>query len=204
MSSMGTFWDEMYADDAYRYGTSPNRWLVACADRIAPGSRALSIGDGEGRNGVWLAEQGATVVTIDSSQRGVEKARALAAERGVGIDARCGLFPDGLGDEAPFDVIVLAYIHARPEQRAVLHSAAADLLASGGYLILEGFTPAQIPLESGGPKDPEMLFTASLLQDDFSMLHIVHLEERRVVLGEGPGHAGDAEVVRLLAMKPLA
>lgn len=203
MRSMGSFWDEMYADEAYRYGTTPNRWLAACGDRIRPGSRALSIGDGEGRNGVWLAEQGAKVVTIDSSARGVEKARALAEARGVALDARCGLFPDDLGDAPPFDVIVLAYIHARPEQRIALHGAAADLLAPGGYLILEGFTPAQIPLESGGPKDPEMLFTASLLQDDFSTLHIVHLEERRVVLGEGPGHAGDAEVVRLLAMKPL-
>lgn len=202
MSDPSDFWNDMYADAEYRYGTAPNAWLVACSDRLPDGGRVLCVGDGEGRNGVWLAEQGFDVTTIDASSRGVEKARALAQERGVHVDAVVGLFPRDLGDVAPFDAVVLCYVHVPPAARVALHEAAAAHLAPGGAIVLEAFTPAQLPLTSGGPKDAAMLFTASMLREDFDGLHVAHLEEARVVLAEGHGHAGEAEVVRLLAVRP--
>jgi SAM-dependent methyltransferase len=85
-TSSGQSWDERYAEDGFAFGTEPNDFLREVADQL-PVGRTLCIGDGEGRNGVFLAELGHTVTTIDLSPVGVLKARRLAAERGVTIDA---------------------------------------------------------------------------------------------------------------------
>ncbi|TNF34654.1 MAG: class I SAM-dependent methyltransferase [Deltaproteobacteria bacterium] len=197
---VGEFWDEMYAEEAYRYGLKPNDWVVTCEAELPRNARVLCVGDGEGRNGVWLAEQGHRVTTIDASARGAEKARALAASRGVPLDARVGMFPAQL-DERDFDAIVLVYVHAPPEGRPGLHGAVAERLAPGGVVVLEAFTPEQLALTSGGPKNPAMLYTAEMLAADFSRLDIASLEPRRIALDEGPGHTGPAEVVRMLARR---
>ena len=86
-SERAAMWDARYAPEPYAYGEAANAFLVAQAHRLEPGMRALVPGDGEGRNGVWLAEQGLHVDTLDLSARGVAKARRLAAARGVGLNA---------------------------------------------------------------------------------------------------------------------
>ncbi len=72
----------------FAYGTAPNRWLEAQAAAIPAGGRVLCLGEGEGRNAVWLAQRGFSVVAVDASPVGLEKARRLAAERGVTIETR--------------------------------------------------------------------------------------------------------------------
>lgn len=86
MSKQSEFWDERYAGEAFAFGEAPNAFLAGHAHRLAAGMRALVPGDGEGRNGVWLAQQGLAVTTLDLSPVGVEKAKRLAAARGVTID----------------------------------------------------------------------------------------------------------------------
>ena len=80
-------WDARYEPASYAYGEAANAFLVAQAPRFKPGMRALVPGDGEGRNGVWLAQQGLVVDTLDLSAQGVAKARRLAAARGVSVNA---------------------------------------------------------------------------------------------------------------------
>ena len=82
MSVGAAFWDARYAVEDYIFGTAPNRFLASQAALIRPGMRALAIADGEGRNGVWLAEQGVAVHAIDVSPVALEKARKLATDRG--------------------------------------------------------------------------------------------------------------------------
>ena len=77
------FWDQNYAVPGYKYGTQPNAFLREQATRLPTGAEALVPGDGEGRNGVWLAQQGHRVRSVDGSAVGLQKAQALAAERGV-------------------------------------------------------------------------------------------------------------------------
>ena len=176
------FWNSMYDRPDYRYGLEPNAWLVACAASLPAGARVLCVGDGEGRNGVWLAEQGYEVTTIDASDAGVEKARRLAEERGATLDVRRGLFPDDLpGYEGLFDAVALIYVHATPAGRRKVHAAAVAALRAGGIVVLEAFTPAQIGRSSGGPQNVEMLYTADLLREDFAALEIEALEEAAVV-----------------------
>src|SRR5271170_5386353 len=76
-------WETRFRAPGYAFGKEPNAFLKAQASRLRPGQAALSVADGEGRNGVWLAEQGLDVLTIDFSSAALAKARELAQERGV-------------------------------------------------------------------------------------------------------------------------
>src|SRR3972149_590292 len=80
-------WDERYAGEEFLFGTRPNSFLLSQQAMLKPGARCLAVADGEGRNGVWLAEQGLHVLSVDSSAVAQNKARALAQQRGVNADS---------------------------------------------------------------------------------------------------------------------
>ena len=77
-------WTKRYQDagEDYLFGTEPNRFLAHRADLLQEGRTALSVADGEGRNSVWLAEQGLEVTAVEISSVAVHKARRLAAALG--------------------------------------------------------------------------------------------------------------------------
>ena len=81
-------WDERYSGEDFLFGTAPAAFLKAQAHFLTPVQTALAVADGEGSNSVFLAEKGLTVIAMDASQVGVDKARRLAAERSVSIDFR--------------------------------------------------------------------------------------------------------------------
>ena len=202
---VAAMWDQMYGASEYRYGTAPNAFLSEQApELLAPGARVLVVGDGEGRNGVWLAQQGFDVTTVDASAKGAAKSKALAAECGVTLDVRVGLFPQATADCAPFDAVVLTFVHVPPPVRPALHQAAIQALVPGGVVILEGFRPEQRTLgrSSGGPPAVPPMFTEQMLRSDFEGLQISSLTSLTVTLDEGPGHSGLAEVVRLIGRRP--
>src|SRR5512147_3005516 len=76
------FWEERYAEVPLAYGSEPNDFVREVADRIPPG-RVLCLGEGQGRNAVFLAQRGHEVTAMDQSRVGLGRAEALAAERGV-------------------------------------------------------------------------------------------------------------------------
>jgi SAM-dependent methyltransferase len=193
------FWDQNFSIGGYKYGTAPNAFLVEQQQRFQPGSDVLVPGDGEGRNGVWLAQQGHRVTAMDGSAVGLHKAQALATERGVAMYSVLGDLADWTPEPCSFDAVVLVFVHLSPAIRAGAHRRLAAALRPGGWLLLEGFHPQQLRHRSGGPKDPAMLFTPELLRDDFAGL----LEEElawqgEVMLDEGPGHQGLAHTTRWL------
>ena len=191
-----TIWDQNFAGDEYRYGTQPNAFLAGQAHRLAPGSTVLVPGDGEGRNGVWLARRGHRVIAIDLSTVGLEKARRLAQAQGVTIDTEVADLGQWAPAPASADAVVLVYVHLPPGVREAAHRAAVQALRPGGLLILEAFTPAQLAFSSGGPKAMEMLYTLDMLRGDWgSTVEELHAEETSAVLDEGPGHQGPGQVV---------
>lgn len=190
------FWEQRYAETGYAYGTQPNVYLTTHAALFQPGQRALVIGDGEGRNGVWLAEQGLHVLSVDYSATGLRKAEALAQERGVNLSTECVDLTSWEWPQGVFDFVVIIYVHFPPEVRARLHQAALHALKPGGQVILEAFTYEQLQHNSGGPPVREMLYDAALLEDDFSGGEIIELDECCDVLNEGKYHVGDAAIVR--------
>jgi SAM-dependent methyltransferase len=191
------FWDQNFSVSGYKYGTAPSAFLTEQAQRLKPSGDVLVPGDGEGRNGVWLAQQGHRVTAMDGSAVGLQKAQALATERGVVLHTVLGDLADWTPEPASFDAVVLVFVHLPVAIRAGAHRRLATALRPGGWLLLEGFHPEQLQHRSGGPKDPVMLMTLGMLRDDFGDL----LEEQlawqgEVVLDEGQGHQGLAHVVR--------
>ncbi len=195
-------WNERYGDDAYHYGTAPNAWLASQGWRLPRTGDALAIADGEGRNGVWLAEQGLVTTSLDQSVKGLDKARALAQRRGVSLTTLQADLAHFEWPHAACDVIASIYVHLPAALRLRTHAGAAQALKPGGLLILEAFTPEQLQCHSGGPRDPALLYTAELLRGDFPGLDILELLSGEVLLAEGRGHAGPGRVVRLLAQRP--
>lgn len=200
----GARWDRNYADPDYIFGEAPNEFLRSRSHLLKPGMKALVPGDGEGRNGVWLAGQGLVVTTVDASLNGVEKARRLASTRGVVIDAIQADLEQWDWPESRYDAIVSIFLHLHPAARPRLHEAMARALKPGGVLLLEAYTPRQLEHRKagvqGGPP-PEMLFTPGILAGDFAMLRIEELGETETTLAEGKRHNGPACVVRLVARR---
>lgn len=195
-------WDERYAGGDFAFGEAPNRYLESLAPRLRPGLRALAIGDGEGRNGVWLVERGLAVTSLDWSPVGSAKAAALAARRGVALttitaDAATWAYPP-----AGFDLVAWIYVHLPPADRAAAAAGVMRTLAPGGLLALECFSPAQEGRRSGGPKLPELLWSRAIVEQEFAGLEVLELLEGTVALDEGPRHQGRAEVVRALLRQP--
>lgn len=195
-------WDERYAGGGFQFGEAPNLFLLSQAHRMRRGLRALAVGDGEGRNGVWLAEQGMEAMSVDWSGVGLAKAQALAARRGVALSTVTADVARWTWPVAGFDVIAWIFVHLPPEDRALACAGALRALAPGGLLLLEAFTPAQEGRRSGGPKDASLLWSRALVERHFAGLEVLELLEGTVALDEGPRHQGLAEVVRAVLRKP--
>lgn len=194
-------WDERYGSDEYAYGTEPNDFLVKSLRGDTSG-RALSIADGEGRNGVWLAKQGLEVHTFDGSRVGVTKALRLALSNKVTIDAVVDDMRTYEIAPSSFDVIVSIFAHTDAETRRDLHRRVVRGLRPGGVVILEAYSPRQLSFATGGPKDESLLVTTDLLRDEFQGLDIEHLVEVERDVVEGSLHTGRASVVQLIARRP--
>ena len=200
----GKFWDDKFDQPDYRYGRTPNAFLAqTLPSLLEPGQSVLCVGDGEGRNGVWCAEQGFDTTSLEPSKVGTEKIAALANERGVDLTIIHDRMTDQAVDDQSFDAVVLTFIHTPPPIRKPLHQACINALRPGGVIVLEAFTPEQITNHrpSGGPPTQALMFTPDILREDFAALTIEILTEETVQLDEGPGHRGPADVVRLVARR---
>ncbi len=196
-----TDWDARFAEPGYAYGTDPNRFLVEVAARIPPGP-VLSLGDGEGRNGVYLAGLGHAVTSMDASAVGLAKAAALAAERGVRLTTVAADLDGFVIAPGAWSGIVSIFVHLAPALRSRVLRAAAAGLVPGGTLVLEAYTPRQLAFGTGGPNDPERLATLAQLRADLPglLLEIGREVERDVT--EGKYHGGRAAVVQVVARRP--
>ncbi len=198
-------WDERYAGERFAYGETANAFLMSQRARLRPGMRALVPGDGEGRNGVWLAEQGMIVDTLDLSAQGVAKARRLAQARGVALNA---VQADALRWDWPreaYDVIALIFLHLVEDERRALHAKVLGALKPGGLVILEAFRPEQIARQAagarGGPRDASLLYGIEDLRADFAALEMIELAEAEADLDEGALHVGPSAVVRAIGRR---
>ena len=197
------FWNERYATDAYIFGTAPNVVLASQKALVRPGMRALAVADGEGRNGVWLAEQGASVHAIDVSPLALEKAQRLAAARGVILEAERADVLNWQWPEAAYDLVAAIFIQfAPPPERDRIIAGIRRTLRPGGVLILQGYTPKQVEYGTGGPPNPANMYTADLLRQWFGDWDIVHLAEHESFISEGTHHHGMSALIDLVARKP--
>jgi SAM-dependent methyltransferase len=195
-------WEARFRAPGYAFGKEPNAFLKSQADRLPRSGTALSAADGEGRNGVWLAEQGLDVTTIDFSPTGVEKARALAAERGVKLHAELADVTTWQWPSDAYDVIAGIFIQfVTPAERERLFANIRRALKPGGLLILQGYRPEQLKYRTGGPQNVEQLYTRALLQSTFGDMAELEIHEHDSAISEGSSHVGMSALIDLVAKK---
>ena len=195
-------WEARFATPDYAFGKEPNYFLRSCQKLLPRRGQALAVADGEGRNGVWLAEQGLDVVSLDFSPAAQNKARALAAERGVKVvfvktDVHVWDYP-----QATFDVVVEIFAHfSPPADRTINWRGMRRALKPGGLLIIQGYTPKQLQHGTGGPKQLENLYTRAMLEREFGDFRDMKIVEEERDMREGASHAGLSAVIGLTAFK---
>lgn len=193
-------WDERYSEPGFIYGTEPNEFLVSVAGQIPKGP-VLMLGDGEGRNGVYLASLGYDVVSVDQSTVALAKAQGLARERGVRIETRQADLREFVIESGTWAGIVSIFCHLPPAIRVPLHAAVVRGLRVGGVFVLEAYTPAQLGRGTGGPSAVDMLLSLDDLKRELAGLDLVHGRELNREVREGAYHTGHASVVQCIAMK---
>lgn len=201
MNDQQALWDARYAAEDYLFGTAPNDYLRSQAHRLRPGQRALAVGDGEGRNAVWLASQGLAVTLVDISPVGLEKAQRLARVQGCRIDTIAADLTSWDWPSAAFDLAIEIFVHVPIADRQLIHQAMAACLKPGGLALVEAFRKGQAGRASGGPRTAPLLYDAQALAEDFEALRTLELLEGTVLLAEGSKHRGPAQVVRYLGVR---
>ena len=195
-------WEARFAAPGYHFGTEPNAFLKSKADLLKPGQKALSIADGEGRNGVFLAEQGLDVLAMDFSPKALAKSLALAKERGVTIRTELADLDTWHWPVEAFDVVVAIFFQfCAPPLRTKVFNNIKRALRPGGLLLMEGYSPKQREYKTGGPSEVENLYTRGLLEKSFADFSKVEIAEYDKEIHEGPGHGGMSALIDLVGRK---
>ena len=192
-------WDTRFAEDGFAYGSTPNDFVAERSSQLK--SPVLCLAAGEGRNAVFLAEQGFEVHAVDLSSIGLNKCKALAAERGVELTTEVVDLADYDLGEGKWGSIVAIFAHLPPPLRAKVHAAIANGLAPGGVLLMEMYAQDQLQFGTGGPPKLEMLYTVDLVKTTFPSLTFSHLEQVQRSIVEGRYHTGEAAVVQVIGHK---
>lgn len=193
-------WNQRYLGATLLWTGQPNEFLIEEISGLQPG-RALDLGTGEGRNAVWLAEQGWQVTAVDFSEVALARAAAIAQAKGVKVE----WITADLGDYAPpagaFDLVTVLYLHLPPDARREVLARAADALAPAGRLLVVGHDLDNLVYGHGGPHERSVLLTPEQIAAELPGLRIARAKtvKRRVATIEGVATAFDSLV---LALKP--
>jgi SAM-dependent methyltransferase len=118
-------------EDGDVFSRKPNAFLVEMTRQRKPG-KALDIGMGQGRNSIFLAQQGWDVTGIDPADEGVRQAKAEADRLGLKIHAEISTFEQFDFGDGQWDLIVLMY-----EPTKEIAPKVERALKPGGAVIVE-------------------------------------------------------------------
>ena len=196
-------WNKRFARDDFLFGEEPNAFLRAQAHRLRPGNSVLCVADGEGRNSVWLAEQGVAATAFDFAPNAVDKARRLAQRRGVTVNHQLGDTYSWPWAAAQYDAVVAIFIQFLPPgERDRVFAGMQSAVKPGGLFLLEGYRPEQVDYATGGPPRREHMYTREWLEHIFLGWNILALNAYDTVIREGQAHNGMSALIDLVAKKP--
>jgi SAM-dependent methyltransferase len=182
-------WNRILTAPAARFNTAPNAFLVAVTTGLTPG-RSLDVGMGQGRNTIYLAQQGWESVGFDPADRAVAAAQREAATSGVKIVTSVARAEEFDWGENRWDLIVLSYVGGREYATQVVRA-----LRPGGMVVVEGFHRDATKTQSIGGA---VVFDTNELLTLFAPLRVVRYEDTNA---RGDFGQGDTRVVRLAAVK---
>lgn len=194
-------WDIRYSEEGFVYGTEPNEFLRQHMNHLPSGGRVLCLAEGEGRNSVFLAKHGYDVTAVDSSAVGLRKAQDFARKEHVEITTIVADLADFIIEKDSYDAVISIFCHLPPSLRQNVYNQVINGLKENGILLLEGYTPAQLENNTGGPPNKELLVTLEMLQTHFAPLQILHGVELEREVIEGKLHTGLGSVVQFIAQK---
>jgi len=193
-------WDRRYADREFLWSVEPNRFVVQELGDL-PSGRALDVASGEGRNAVWLAEKGWRVTAVDFSWAGLEKARRLADTRGETVDWVRADLREYEPEACAYLLVLVAYLHIPPVERAAVLLGACSALAPGGVLLVVGHDLTNLSDGVGGPQDPTLLYTPEAIAAELPGLSVQRAEQvRRPVDVSGQARDAIDTLVRAVRM----
>ena len=197
--SQQVFWNNKFSKVDYFYGTKPNEFLASKIELIKHKKTLLCLGEGEGRNAIFFAQNGLEITAIDASDVGLAKLELKSKEENLDIKT---IFMDLNHWEAKekYDVIVASYLHMFKEEREELFKKIEDSLNKDAYFIGEFFSTKQLEFNSGGPKDLDLLYNTEDFSESFLNCE-KEITEEIVTLDEGIGHQGEACVIRVVIKK---
>ena len=199
-------WNKRYNEAEYVFGTEPNDFLRDEFSKIPIGGSVLCLAEGEGRNAVFLAEQGYQVTAIDLSDVGLNKALQLARDRGVDIITQVADLADYEFGEAQWDGIVAIWAHLPKAVRQHVHAQIAPALKPNGVFILEAYTEQQLNMNAvGGPPatQKERFGSLAVLRSELAELEEITGIEKQRMISEGKRHQGLSAVVQFIAKKKI-
>lgn len=193
-------WNERFSRPGYAYGKEPNAFFKEAIDKLTPG-RMLLIGEGEGRNAVYAATLGWQVDAFDFSQAAKNKALELAEENKVKINYNVQNLQEFSPSANYYDAAGIIFVHLEEELRSRVNQKIISSLKPGGRVIIEVFEKDQLAYNSGGPKDPALLYSLEDIVSEFTDLDFQHLSKELIQLNEGEYHSGEAMVIRFIGLR---
>jgi SAM-dependent methyltransferase len=194
-------WDETYNTEEFIYGKNPNSFLVSVSNYITKGSCVLSLGEGEGRNAVFMAKLAASVIALDQSEIGLKKAELLAKENQVTIKTVLADLNNFEIETNSYDTIVLIFCHLPSKLRKKLHEKIFLALKPNGVLIMELYSKAQLNNNTGGPKLEDLLISLEEIKVDLKKMDLKIAREVERNVNEGTFHTGKSSVIQVLGLK---
>lgn len=198
--SANNFWNEKYQNSDHLYSSEPNVFLSKSVSNFHIG-KALVPGDGDGRNGLWLARKGYSVDAFDFSEVAVRKANANAEKQSLKYRSEVLAAENFQSAQGAYDLVAIVFLHLPKDVMKTLLKKCAESLKSDGVLLIQVFSQDQLSFNSGGPKDLTLLYKP----DDFRWLEgtfrSLSIEQVDCDLSEGPLHTGKASVVNVIATK---
>lgn len=194
-------WDERFSEEGFFYGTEPNDFLRVNYKLFKPGGKILCLGEGEGRNAVFLAQCGFDVTAVDGSSKGFVKLSQLAEERRVDVNCVVSDLAEFQIENEKWDAIVSIWCHLPTEIWGELYKKIQAGLKSGGLFLLEHYTPRQLQFRTGGPPTEDLLTTLSDLKNSLPSFKVLIGKEIDREIHEGRGHVGKSAVVQFVGKK---
>ncbi len=197
--SQQEFWNQKFSRDGFLYGLKPNSFIASKIKSFPANSKVLCLGEGEGRNAIFLAKKGFEVTAIDASDIGLSKLEQRAKEEGLNIKTICIDLNEWQAEEK-YDVIVASYLHMYEKDRDRLFDNIDDSLKENAVFVGEFFSQNQLNYNSGGPKDKELLYKVEDFKAHYTFSE-AEVKEQITILDEGKGHQGEASVIRVVLQK---
>lgn len=162
----------------------------------------MAVADGEGRNAVWLTEQGLKVDAFDFSENAIQKAQLLARQRSKSVNWHCCAWQAFDWPVARYDnVIGIFFQFASPQDRTALFAKMDKSLKPGGTLIIQGYTVAQQKFNTGGPGKLDHMYDEAMMHEAFANYDIIDLQTYEAQLDEGTAHKGMSGLLGMTARK---